>query len=202
MNKICYLVCAGDKTKLDFTPTANDLVIAVDGGYKYLTGAKIKPNLAVGDFDSLGYIPKMAETIVLNPIKDDTDTFAAINEGLKRGYRHFEIYAAMGGRVSHSIANIQTASYLNDNDCTVFIRGDGYYLTVRSEGIMTFEKGGYVSLISLTDTAFVTLDGFKYSGDVHLSRKDTLGISNEPKENAVMKIHNGEVLIIVEKTIR
>ena len=52
----------------------DDLVIAADGGLKNTEKFNITPNLIVGDFDSLNYIPK-GENVVVHPaIKDEIDT--------------------------------------------------------------------------------------------------------------------------------
>ena len=97
---ICYLVCAGKNTGLDFTPTANDYVIAVDGGLRYLEEARIKPNLIIGDFDTLGYCPTHSNVVRLNPQKDETDTLAALKEGILEGFSQFHLYCGTGGASS------------------------------------------------------------------------------------------------------
>ena len=53
MDKICYIVGAGEDCGLDFRPKTGDLVIAADGGYERLLKAKIQADLVIGDFDSL-----------------------------------------------------------------------------------------------------------------------------------------------------
>ena len=90
----CYIYGAmpcGSTEKLE----KGDLLIAADGGYAYLQGQK--PDLVVGDFDSLGYVPE-GEQIIRHPVqKDDTDMLLAVREGLKRGYRKFVLYGGIGG---------------------------------------------------------------------------------------------------------
>ena len=53
---ICYIVGAMSLTPaLRPYPTAEDYVIAADRGYDSLMAYGVVPDLAVGDFDSLGY---------------------------------------------------------------------------------------------------------------------------------------------------
>lgn len=95
-----------------------DLVIAADGGLKYLEQAGICPDIILGDFDSLGYIPEkkgfpQPVEILTHPVeKDDTDTGLAIKTALSRGFRQIELFGCLGGeRFDHSIAALQSLTY-------------------------------------------------------------------------------------------
>lgn len=71
--KACYIVGAGSFEKLDSLPQEGDLVIAADGGYAYLKQLGIQPDVLLGDFDSLEYVPEHDHILRHSPIKDDTD---------------------------------------------------------------------------------------------------------------------------------
>ena len=66
MSKVCALVGAGDFNASQFLAMQAegtfDYVIAVDGGYARLQDAGVDPDMVLGDFDSLGYIPKGIRT--------------------------------------------------------------------------------------------------------------------------------------------
>lgn len=200
MEKICYLVLAGEPIKLDFAPKDGDLVIAVDGGLTQLARAGIKPQLIVGDFDSLGYTPPGGEVVKLDSIKDMSDTFAALGEGMSRGYTHFRLYCALGGRLSHTLSNISAMKFLHDNGCHGELFGDGiraFTCSTRAE----VPESGYMSVLPLTDSATVKITDCKYSGTFTMTRADSLGISNEPNKNAAVTVTSGVVLIILEKLV-
>ena len=80
MNNICYIVGAGDNTGTNFTKKENDYVIAVDGGYKIVKKLGISPDLTLGDFDSLGYVPDELNIKTFQVEKDYTDTMIAVME--------------------------------------------------------------------------------------------------------------------------
>ncbi|MBR6788359.1 MAG: thiamine diphosphokinase [Clostridia bacterium] len=197
MKGICYLICAGEQSALNFTPTEKDFVIAVDGGYEYAKKCGMRVDVALGDFDSLGYVPQ-GETIVLNPIKDDTDTFVAIAEGWERNYRRFELYSALGGRLSHTLANVNCLKWIKARGGHARIISDGTSLEI-IDGVKEFPSGGYLSLIALTSTAEVLIENCKYSGKFTLTDKDSLGVSNEPYDNAKVQVVSGEVLAVSER---
>ncbi len=59
MNGRCIIVGAGDFFGFPFSLTEEDYLIAADGGYQHLRPLGIRPDLLVGDFDSM-HIPGVA----------------------------------------------------------------------------------------------------------------------------------------------
>ena len=57
-----------------------DLVIAADGGLRHLQSLGVSPDVILGDFDSLGYVPYCAQVFTVE--KDDTDAMMAVRKGL------------------------------------------------------------------------------------------------------------------------
>ena len=82
---ICYVVGAGENYGLDFKPEKEDYVIAADAGLHYLEEKGTDPDLIVGDFDTLNYVPDKGNVLKLPAEKDDTDMFMAVKEGIKAG---------------------------------------------------------------------------------------------------------------------
>ena len=68
----CYIVGAGDCEKLNIKPKEGDLVMAADGGYKYLKRSKINCDIIIGDFDSMEK-PDFKNVITLPKEKDVSD---------------------------------------------------------------------------------------------------------------------------------
>ncbi len=180
---VCYVVGAGDCTKLDFVKQDCDLIIAADAGYKHLTKAGIAPDIVIGDFDSLGDIPQGENIVKLNPIKDITDMDAAVKIGIEKGYSEFHIYGACGGRIDHTIANIQLIASLAQKKIKAFIRDANTVITAVCCGSLEFDASfsGYVSVFSHSDKCDgVCLKGLKYPlENAVLTNNFPLGVSNE-----------------------
>ena len=85
----------------------DDFLIYCDSGLRHLPGLGAQPDLIIGDFDSWENPRAAAETIVLPVVKDDTDTAYAVKEALRRGYSDFLLLGVIGGRLDHSLANLQ-----------------------------------------------------------------------------------------------
>lgn len=103
----CYIVGAGDFTPCQLKPQPGDLLIAADGGYDSLKLHGVKPDLLLGDMDSLSSIPRHIPRMVFPKKKNDTDVSLAIKVGIKKGYSHFALYGISGDRPDHFYANMQ-----------------------------------------------------------------------------------------------
>ena len=57
-------------------------------------------------------IPFHVDTITFPPQKDDTDMCLAAKEGFEHGYDTFLIYGGTGGRMDHTLSNIQLLSWI------------------------------------------------------------------------------------------
>ena len=92
---------------------AGDMLICADGGYDAAIAHGLQPDLVIGDFDSMPFEHVQGcETIRLPVHKDDTDMVVCLEEGRRRGYTSFRIAGCLGGRLDHTIANLQTLSYI------------------------------------------------------------------------------------------
>ena len=200
-DKTCYVVGAGENYELDFQPTAEDFVIAADVGLCYLDKQGIRADLVIGDFDTLKCIPQHTNTIVLSAEKDDTDTLAAVREGIKAGYTSFHIYCGTGGRIDHTMANLQVLAYLSANNMRGFLFDDGTVITAITNDRLCFEKipCGYVSVLSWSTTAEgVTLSGLKYElNNAVLTNTFPIGVSNEfiDRESSI-SVNDGTLFIV------
>lgn len=208
---ICILVGASTIVKEDFhffyhkwKKEQQILLIAVDGGYSFLKRQNLKPDLAVGDFDSNGSVPKDVEVIIHPVQKDDTDMLLAIKEGMKRGFRQFYIFGGLGGRIDHAFANIELLSYLKQQGCRGILFGDSMHMTTIRHEKIGFGKGfsGVVSVFSVSESAKeVSIHNLKYElVKTDLNRTFPLGVSNEfvDKESEI-EVGCGELLIMWER---
>lgn len=200
---ICYIFGALDTAITDFNPQENDLIIAADGGYSTLKKLNIKPDLVVGDFDSLGEAPEN-ENVIKHPIKkDDTDTLLAVKIGLEKGYKTFVIFGAIGGRLDHTIATIQTATFVAENGGIAYIYDGNHTVTAIKNSNIKFSKDakGYVSIFALSGVAKdVTINGLLYElNDTDITPHFPVGVSNEfiGKESEII-VKDGILTIIFE----
>lgn len=198
----CYLFCAGDYAgtpKPAIPPDA--LIIAVDGGYTQLTRWGIRPHLALGDFDSLGYIPQDVPIIRHPPEKDDTDLLLAVREGLSRHSHRFLIYGGLGGRLDHTLGNIHILAYLARRAHPAYLLGGQTAVAVIEDGQLTFPPAHTGTLTVLAwggDAAGVDLTGLRYPlHNAPMTCDYPLGVSNEfLGVEATVRVARGALLVI------
>ncbi len=201
---ICYIIGAGDCENLNINKNNGDLIIAADGGLKHLENAGIEPDIIIGDFDSLGRIPDAENVIKLNPVKDITDMNAAAEIGIEKDYSEFHIFGGCGGRIDHTLANIQLAVSLAEKKMKVFIYNGETVITVVCNESISFSEDykGYISVFSHSDECTgITIKGLKYTlENATLKNSFPLGVSNEFIGcKSEITVDNGTALIVYNK---
>ena len=181
----------------------DDFLIYCDGGLKHLEKLKILPNLIIGDFDSFKNPNLDIETIVLPREKDDTDTMAAVKEGIERGYKDFLLLGVIGERLDHSLANVSILLYLDSLNLKGKIIDDySEMLLVSKKEELVSDEFSYFSLINILSNAKgVNVIDAKYPLiDATLPTTYQYSVSNEVLPNKVSKISLKEGTLLLIKT--
>lgn len=185
-------------------PTAENY-IGVDKGALTLARNGKRMLLAIGDFDSveesdLAYIKEYSDTLIqLNPIKDDTDSEAAVMYAIQKGYQKIHLYGGLGGRLDHAMINLRLVSRFPE---TVYLHDQNNFIYSLAEGVHSIDKRDYTYISFFTeDEATISLEGLKYPLDKQqLTNKDTYTTSNEILEDrGIVTVHAGKVTIIQSK---
>ena len=201
--KTCIIFCAGEFKALAEPVREGDFLMAADGGLVHLEKLGLIPDGILGDFDSLGYVPRDAKVFPVE--KDDTDAMLAVRQGLALGYQRFVIYGGLDGpRLDHTVANFQTLQFLADNDARGYLAGNSYMATVVKNGCLRFSETatGIVSVFCMgADATGVTVRGLQYGlEDGALSAGFPLGVSNHfvgcPSE---ISVKDGSLLVLWDR---
>ncbi len=212
---ICYIVAAM-KNEYTIDKKPEDLIIAADGGYGQLGGCRA--DFVIGDFDSLGYVPDEKHVQVYPCQKDDTDMMLAVKLGLEKGYRQFVLLGGLGGRLDHTLANVQTLAYLLSNGAKGILKSaetDVYMIGANgqeeekvcfdcTENTISFPEGttGIFSVFSYGESAEgVQICGAQYElSDAVLTDHFPIGVSNcFTGREATISVQKGRLLVIHEK---
>ena len=193
--------------------TEHTCIIAADRGVEFFMGTDLKPDIAVGDFDSLSkegeaYMETLINTEILRlkPEKDDSDTQSAVNYAIEHGAGKIMILGATGNRIDHLMANFGLLMLGKLKDVQIILADKYNYMCLIENGtILKNEEqfGKYVSFFPIGgEVCNLTLKGFKYPLDGYCLRTEDSGltVSNEFREaNAEVTFDSGTLLMIMSR---
>ena len=209
---------------------APDKIIAVDGGLRHCLEASLVPDVLLGDFDSAAQLsldkldPSRTRLVDFPAEKDTTDLELALQyantEFAQRPatespdsvttsgvVAELEVMLAglSGGRTDHMLANWMLLA--NSEWCfriSVFdALGVAYLVTPATSRAVNLKPGTTFSLLPLTTTSGVTIDGAKYPlSDAVLYPYRSRGISNVTSTESSngrlgVRINDGILLLYV-----
>lgn len=203
----CALVGASEFNSTHFAEAAEDglfdYIIAVDGGYSSLEAIGIMPDLALGDFDSLGYTPKNVRACAFPVHKNESDMELALQRAKRRKMDEVVIYGALGGRLDHTLANLQLFAAYSEKGLSVTAVGMQEQIAFLT-GPGTFEipalEEGTVSVFAMNDKCRGAFEvGLEYPlEECTLTNRTSLGLSNQLQgEAAVVGVEKGTLAIFL-----
>lgn len=195
------------RAKKYINPT--DYLIGVDGGTEKILKLGLKPNIIIGDLDSLPEKTKQKlqnkqiEWITFNPEKNETDSELALRHAIKKGYTSITVFGFFGSRLDHLLTNIFALSYFSEKNLDVlFVEGNQEIQIIKKEITLKGTPGDLVSLIPLQgNVTEVTTTNLQYP----LQKEDlyfgySRGISNVMlTKTAKVSIKSGHLLVIHTK---
>ncbi len=183
-----------------------DVRLAVDGGAWALLQRGLRPDVAIGDWDSLG--PQgLAQLRVAGVLlqtfpadKDATDLELALHYAADRGATEVHVFGALGGRWDQSLANLLLLAQprLRALRIVLYDRGQRVWLLQGRETIAG-EVGDTLALIPVQGPARgVTLRGVAYPlTNGELPWAVTLGVSNRlTAPQAYVQVDEGLVWVV------
>lgn len=184
----------------------DDCVIAADRGFVLCRQAGIEPDFCLGDFDSLrpGEVPP-AGARVCAPEKDDTDAAMALKLALSLGLSDVVLLGGVGGRLDHTVANLQLMRYAHARDAHLTLAGRFDRAELLSPGAYALPADGPVrfSLFAFSPRVeALCIAGAKYPlSGAALTDAFPLGISNErlPGAAAEIRFTAGLLLLVISE---
>lgn len=186
----------------------DDFVICADGGYALARRENIRPDMLVGDFDSLGGVPddlpQGCRVVRVPREKNETDTFLCLRCGMEAGFRDFVLAGGIGGRLDHTVANLQLLAYAARWGISLWMMDRNNRAAVMEPGEMRIPRaeGFKLSVLSFSDHAEgVTLINVKYPlTEAVLTQDFPLGVSNEFEgAEAVIRLKEGRLLLLLSR---
>lgn len=184
-------------------PTA---IIAADGGASHLQRLDVRPNLVIGDLDSLTDVTRQwlhAGAVPLRQFptaKDETDLELALLAAIRTYDEPLRIFGALGGRLDQQMANILLLAHpqLRGRDVRLVEQFQQAWL-VSDTTTIDGKPGDTVSLIPLAGAAHVAqTTGLAWElRDSVLAFGPARGVSNRlSAETATITLDSGMALCV------
>lgn len=181
------------------------LIIAADAGYLLAQKWGLVPHWLLGDFDSLdphavGDFPP--EQIIRHPVeKDKTDLELAVDYALTFGVGEIIMTGVWGGRVDHSLGNIELMYKLAGKNIEARILTGSAELHLVNQSLkLDLPVDTVVSLLPLSaEVSGVTTRGLYYHlRDAVIKKGSTWTISNKAAARSIeIKCGTGVLLVVV-----
>ncbi len=189
--------------------TVDTFLIAADSGANCLYDYNIKPNLLLGDFDSidkkvLDYFKKSNCIIDIYPTeKDFTDTEIAVEKALGMKPNEIVFLGCTGSRIDHLLGNIGMLKTCLDNGVNARIKDENNDIRlIDTSTTLNGSVGEIFSVQSYGDEVIqLTIEGAKYPLDKYnLKIGQSITISNEFVTPSVsLKFKAGILMVILSR---
>ncbi len=178
-------------------------MVAVDGGTNKLVKTKFRPDVIIGDMDSITKVAlkkfRDSEVIRFPREKDLIDLELALNYCAEKKFKEIIILGALGARADMTLTNIFLLSQLPKNvDAKIIHENQEIFLAGKKSFSIEGVPGEKISLFPMSgDVKGLTLKGFKYEiNDFDLRFGIGLGLSNEFKsKKARVSFKDGLLLV-------
>lgn len=186
-----------------------DLIICADSGARHLDKLGIRPDILVGDFDSLD--PSLLETYRKTDVevqfyskdKDWTDTQIAVDIAIDRGADMVYLIGALGSRWDHSYGNVMLLYRMEQKGIRAKILHSNSTIEMTNDTLeIQGSIGEIVSLLPFSQEVLVeSTCGLAYPLKNSLLTLDfPIGISNIlVEEKAKVKVSRGWIMSVISK---
>ena len=183
-----------------------NIIISADGGLRHIREIELKPDLVIGDLDSISkedskwISENHIETRKFPEKKDQTDLELALLAAVDIGGDPITVVGALGGRIDQTLTNIFLLLMPELQNADVRL-DDGLeeLFLIQSHGSVTGKKGDTVSLLPLLSPVMgIRTKGLKFPlKDEILFPERSRGVSNEmDSDKAEVSMKSGVLLCI------
>ncbi len=191
------------KDKLRKYSDNSSFIIASDGGAKILIENNIKPDLIVGDFDSIDNIEDIKyygiEKKIFPKEKDLTDSEIALKIGLSKKPTNIYLFCMTGSYIDHSLANIYNLLRNYDDKVEIkIITSNSEIFLIKNRKEIINCKNKRFSLFPIGDIYGLNIIGSKYNFNSKNISFTDYSVSNLfIDNNALIEIAKGCLICII-----
>lgn len=192
-------ICGALAEELDFSLD----YIGVDRGIEILINLGIKPIYAIGDFDSIENQDILAKLEIerLPTRKDITDSHAAIEYALSKGYDEIDIYGVTGGRLDHFFSVMCLLERYQNVKIRIIDNQNMIELLKPGRHKITNNGYKYFSLFALKES-YINIEHAYYPLDnYYLKHDDPLCVSNQTIDEFAYVTNSNAIILVRSRDV-
>lgn len=203
MNKTALILANGKsptKSLLTHYRKQSEFFVCADGGANYAAALGERPDLIIGDLDSIkSTTVGKFRSVITRRISDQnsTDLEKALAWLIRKNFSDIIVLGATGGRVDHLAGNLSALGKFSKRARITFADEQGELRVVGSEMILDVPVGTTISLIPLSKCEGIVTQGLKwelFNGTLELGFRE--GTSNVVRSSPVdIRVRRGTLLI-------
>jgi thiamine pyrophosphokinase len=183
-----------------------DILICADGGANTAAKLNVRPDVILGDMDSMleASLKKFKKVKVIRMRdQNSTDLEKALSFAVRKGYGAITVFGATGRRIDHELGNLSALVKFSRKAEVKFVDRNGELLCLAKKESLALSAGRTISLLPLTSCEGVATTGLHWN-----LRNETLrfglreSTSNVVAANPITICHRkGELVLFVKKTL-
>jgi len=198
------LLCNGEppsRPLLRRLAASADMIVAADGGANAALRSGIRPDVIIGDLDSILHRTRKRlgdSRVIRLRRQDNTDLEKALDFISASSPGHVAIAGATGGRIDFTLGNLSVFWNYTRRLSMTFV-GDGWHaFPVGRRRSVEAPRGTTVSLIPFGNCAGITLRGLRYTLTDAPMRIGEIGVSNVVKRSPFsVSVRRGKMLLVI-----
>lgn len=176
-----------------------DLVVATDGAADKALAIGVRPDIAIGDLDSISAEARHdlgPARLVEDDDRDRTDLEKAVAWVLAQGCEAIDVVGFGGGRADHALANLSVLVLFRGRAALRLLDDRFEVSLVDGEVRFDAEAGTVVSLIAIGTCEGVTTENLRWNLQDAVLGFSPLGVHNEVVASpAVVRVRRGDLLL-------
>ncbi len=186
-------------------------IVCADGGAQKALSVGYKPDLIIGDLDSVDLTdPRISDVeIVKAASQENTDFEKTLRFTLEHGWKHILVTSFSGGRIDHTLGNIQiayeysrqtiNAHHPEEEAEIVLIDSQFMIFPVIRNLVLQTSPGTGISILPMEDLTILSTRGLEYELAGRKLPRGGHGISNRATQSEIeITIECGGVMLFVK----
>jgi thiamine pyrophosphokinase len=204
MGRRALVLCNGEPPSVSLLRSLvrrADMVVAADGGANIARIGGIRPDVIIGDLDSITPATRRwfrTSLLVQVQRQDNTDLEKALDFLRGEGVHDVVIAGAAGKRLDFTLGNFSVAFLYARRMRIRFVGDDWQAIPLGSRNRLQVARGTTVSLIPFSSCAGITLRGLAYSLTGASLNRGAIAVSNVVTRSPfTVNVRSGRLLLVI-----